>query len=199
MAAAQAARAGTMAAVMGLAPESVADLCSSAAGDGSVSIANLNGAGQIVVSGDVAAVERFVELALAAGADHAARLPVGAAFHSILMAPVEAAMRVLLAGIDFADPKVPLVANFNAEVVTTGAGVREALVRQVASPVRWEESLLRLASAGVRSYLELGPGRVLTGLLHLALPEAEAHAIDSPERLDRFFRLHGGFAGTDPQ
>jgi [acyl-carrier-protein] S-malonyltransferase len=190
MAEIQSERPGAMAAVIGLDADRLRGLCEQASYDGRVTLANLNSPTQIVVSGVEPAVERLMELATAAGAQRAVRLQVGAAFHSELMEPAQARMAEAMEAVAWSDPQVPLVANFSAELVTSGAGVREALVAQIASPVRWLECVEALVGAGCTSYLELGPGRVLTGLARQIVADADAAAADSPETLTAFTQAH---------
>jgi [acyl-carrier-protein] S-malonyltransferase len=187
MAAAQDERPGTMAAVIGLPIEQLSELCERASEAGSVTPANLNTPSQIVVSGEVAGVERLMEIAQEAGAEKVVRLQVGAAFHSELMKPTQAKMAEAMDGVTWSDPQVPMASNASGELVTTGDGVRQALVAQIASPVRWVECVEALSRAGASSFLELGSGRVLTGLIRQILGmETDASAVDSPAKLENF-------------
>lgn len=186
MAEIQSERPGAMAAVIGLRAEQLSELCEQASNGGPATLANLNSPTQIVVSGAEAAVERLMELATDAGAQKVVRLQVGAAFHSELMEPAQARMAEAMEDVAWNDPHVPFVANFSGEIVTTGEGVREALVAQIASPVRWVECVQALVRAGCSSFLELGPGRVLTGLVRQIAPEADVVPADSPEKLATF-------------
>jgi [acyl-carrier-protein] S-malonyltransferase len=187
MAAAQDERPGTMAAVIGLPIEQLSELCERASEAGTVTPANLNTPSQIVVSGEVAGVERLMEIAQEAGAEKVVRLQVGAAFHSELMKPTQAKMAEAMDGVTWSDPQVPMASNASGELVTTGDGVRQALVAQIASPVRWVECVEALSRAGASSYLELGSGRVLTGLVRQILGmETDASAVDSPAKLENF-------------
>jgi [acyl-carrier-protein] S-malonyltransferase len=156
---------GAMAAIMGLSHAVVADVCRRAA-DGEVCApANLNSPDQTVISGHAGAVKRAVELASQAGAKRAVILPVSAPFHSALMAPTEEKLAQDLRGAEFSDLRVPLVTNVDADTISTGSEAREALIRQVSMPVRWEESVRLLIDEGVNTFVEVGPSRVLTGLL----------------------------------
>jgi [acyl-carrier-protein] S-malonyltransferase len=174
---------GTMAAVIGLPVDEVERLCSDAVEVGLVEVANLNSPQQIVVSGEVAAVERVIELAEGAGARKATRLPVGAAFHSRLMEPVQRELAGAMDALSFADPAVPMVSNASGEVVRTGEEVRRALVDQIASAVRWVDCVQTLRAAGVGRFVELGPGRVLGGLVRRIDREAEVVAAESEASL----------------
>ena len=156
---------GAMAAILGLAPAQVADLCRKAAHGQIVAPANLNSPEQTVISGHAEAVKRAVELASAGGAKRAVMLVVSAPFHSALMAPAAQRLEVDLRATAFHPLRVPLVTNTDAEITSNGDEAREALIRQVTLPVRWEESIRELVEQGVNTFVEVGPGRVLTGLL----------------------------------
>lgn len=156
---------GAMAAIMGLSPAVVADACKRAAEGEVCSAANLNSSEQTVISGHAAAVKRAVEIASQLGAKRAVMLPVSAPFHSALMTPAQERLAEDLQKTEFAPLRVPLVTNVDADTIETGAEAREALIRQVTAPVRWEESVRTLIDDGVNTFVEVGPGRVLTGLL----------------------------------
>jgi [acyl-carrier-protein] S-malonyltransferase len=156
---------GAMAAIMGLSPAVVADACKRAAEREVCSAANLNSPEQTVISGHASAVKRAVEIASQLGAKRAVMLPVSAPFHSALMVPAQERLAEDLKKTEIGTLHVPLVTNVDADTVETGAEAREALVRQVTSPVRWEESVRTLIDDGVNTFVEVGPGRVLTGLL----------------------------------
>jgi [acyl-carrier-protein] S-malonyltransferase len=156
---------GAMAAILGLAPAQVAGICRQAADGQVVAPANLNSPEQTVISGHAEAVKLAVELASAGGAKRAVMLPVSAPFHSSLMKPAAERLEVDLRATTFHTLRVPLVNNADAELTTSGDEAREALVRQVTLPVRWEESVRELIDQGVNTFVEVGPGRVLTGLL----------------------------------
>ncbi len=156
---------GAMAAILGLAPAQVGELCRKAAGAQVVAPANLNSPEQTVISGHAGAVKRAVELSSAGGAKSAVMLAVSAPFHSALMAPAAERLEVDLRATSFHTLHVPLVTNTDAELTTDGNEARESLIRQVTLPVRWEESIRELVDQGVNTFVEVGPGRVLTGLL----------------------------------
>ena len=156
---------GAMAAIMGLSPAVVADVCKRAAEGEICSAANLNSPEQTVISGDANAIKRAVELASQSGAKRAVILAVSAPFHSALMAPAQEKLEKDLKKIEFSPLRVPLVTNVDADTIETGDEAREALVRQVTMPVRWEESVQLMIDEGVNTFVEVGPGRVLTGLL----------------------------------
>lgn len=156
---------GAMAAILGLSPAVVADVCKRAAGNEVCSPANLNSPEQTVISGSAAAVKRAVEIASQMGAKRAVILPVSAPFHCALMMPAQERLEKDLREAKFSPLRVPLVTNVDADTTTNGDEAREALVRQVSLPVRWEESVRLLIEEGVNTFVEVGPGRVLTGLL----------------------------------
>jgi len=189
MAGIQSERPGAMAAIIGLPSEQVAELCAEASGQGSVAPANLNTLAQIVCSGEEAAVDKLLELAEAAGADKAIRLKVGAAFHSELMEPVQARMAEAMEDVEWSDPETPMVGNATAELKTTADEVREALIAQIASAVLWVDCTRTLVENGCDTFLELGSGRTLTGLVRQIDSEVETFAADSPKKLAKFTEL----------
>jgi len=156
---------GAMAAIVGLPAGEVEAACREAAGDEVVSAANYNSPEQTVIAGHAGAVERASAACLARGAKRAIPLAVSAPFHSPLMRPARERMEGLLAATDFADAAFPVVTNVDAEPTWRGALLRDALVRQIDSPVRWVESVRLLAAEGVDRGLEIGPGNVLAGLV----------------------------------
>jgi [acyl-carrier-protein] S-malonyltransferase len=186
MAGIQSERPGAMAAIIGLRLEQLEQLCAEASSAGLVAPANLNTPSQIVCSGEEAGVVRLIELAEQAGADKAIRLKVGAAFHSALMEPVQRAMAEAMEDVGWNDPSTPLVGNASAAVKTTGDQVREALIAQIASPVLWVDSVRTLRGEGCDTFLELGSGRTLSGLIRQIDPEAETFSADSPKKLEKF-------------
>src|SRR6266481_2072222 len=155
---------GAMAAILDLSPAVVADACKRAAEGGVCTAANLNSPDQTDISGD-AAVKRAVEIASQSGAKRAVMLPVSAPFHSSLMMPAQEELEKDLRATTFADPQVPVVTNVDADSIRKGDEAREALIRQVTMPVRWEESMRMLLDEGVNTFIEVGPGRVLTGIM----------------------------------
>ena len=179
--------AGAMAAILGLAADVVEQACRDAAEGDVVSPANVNGAGQVVIAGSAAAVARAGERARALGAKRVIPLNVSAPFHCALMLPAEARLAPELRALAVSDPRVPVVANVDAQLRTDGAGAVEALVAQVSRPVRWEAVVQCLASKGVRTYVEVGPGTVLSGLIRKIDREATVYSteqdLDSPALL----------------
>jgi [acyl-carrier-protein] S-malonyltransferase len=192
MADAQRTRPGAMAAILGLPALQVEEVCRAAGAMGTVVPANLNTPIQTVISGDVPAVDRAIELALADGAEQATRLQVGAAFHSPLMEPVQRELAVAINEVSWRDASVPLITNSGGHEVTDAAEVRQALIDQVTSPVRWEAVVRRLLELGSQAFLELGPGRVLNGLIRQIEPDADVSAVDSPRKLQAFVSSHAG-------
>jgi [acyl-carrier-protein] S-malonyltransferase len=156
---------GAMAAIMGLSPAVVADVCKRASDGQICAPANLNSPEQTVISGHADAVKRAVELASQAGAKRATILAVSAPFHSALMMPAQEKLARDLEKTHFGELRVPLVTNVDADTIETGEQAREALVRQVSTAVRWEESVRLLIEEGVNTFVEVGPGKVLSGLL----------------------------------
>jgi [acyl-carrier-protein] S-malonyltransferase len=172
---------GAMAAVLGLDAETVARACEEAADGEVVSPANLNAPGQVVIAGSAAAVARAAERARALGARRVVPLNVSAPFHCALMQPAEARLAPELRSLPAHDPRVPVVANVDAEPKRTAREAIEALVAQVSRPVRWAQVVGRLASEGVRTYVEVGPGTVLSGLVRKILGDA---TVVQTDRLD---------------
>jgi [acyl-carrier-protein] S-malonyltransferase len=157
---------GAMAAILGLSPADVTEVCRKAAAPGEVvSPANLNSPEQTVISGLAAAVKRAVEIATQAGAKRAVILPVSAPFHCALMEPAKQRLEPDLRAAAFGPLRVPLITNVDAAEITSGEEAREALVRQVISPVRWLDSMREMIEDGVSAFVEVGPGKVLTGLM----------------------------------
>jgi [acyl-carrier-protein] S-malonyltransferase len=163
---------GAMAAILGADAETVADACREAAQGEVCSPANVNSPKQIVIAGDAAAVERAMEILKARGAKRAIKLQVSAPFHCALMQPAQDRLSADLEQVEFADLRVPLVCNVDAIAIRGGDEARQSLVRQVSSPVRWLESVKFLATAGVETFVEVGPGKVLAGLVRQTLPDA---------------------------
>lgn len=156
---------GAMAALLGLDLAAVQSVCDRAAEGQVISPANLNSSGQIVIAGNREAVERALILAKEAGAKRAIPLPVSAPFHCALMKPAEERLGVDLDNLEFADLRCPLVTNVDALPIQTGSEARSGLKRQVSRPVRWQQSVQRLLDEGVRIFVEVGPGKVLLGLI----------------------------------
>jgi [acyl-carrier-protein] S-malonyltransferase len=156
---------GAMAAVLGMSPGDVAEVCKKAADGEVLSPANLNSPEQTVISGAAAAVKRAVEIASQSGAKRAVILPVSAPFHCAMMMPAQKRLEADLKAARFTALKFPLITNVDAEAIVTGDEARDALIRQVTGPVRWLDSIHEMIEAGVNVFVEVGPGKVLTGLL----------------------------------
>ncbi|MBI1354286.1 MAG: ACP S-malonyltransferase [Acidobacteria bacterium] len=176
---------GAMAAILGLSPDQVAEICKQAAEGQIVSPANINSPLQIVIAGDAAAVERAQELARQAGAKRVVALAVSAPFHCALMEPAQRCLGLDLEKTAIADARIPLVNNFAAESVVAAEEIRRGLFQQVPNPVRWEESVRRLAAEGVTRFLEIGPGKVLLGLLRGIDRSLEGAAVGDAESLEK--------------
>jgi [acyl-carrier-protein] S-malonyltransferase len=175
---------GAMSAIVGLDAQKVAQACEEAAQGEVVSPANMNGAGQVVIAGATAAVERAGARAKAMGARRVVPLPVSAPFHCALMKPAEARLAPELRALPVQNPRVPVVANVDACPKRDAASAIDALVRQVSSAVRWEDTVRRLASEGVRAYVEVGPGSVLSGLIRKIHRESTVAAVGAPDDLE---------------
>ena len=169
---------GAMAALLGLPLDALDGICREAAQGEVVSPANLNSPSQVVIAGSKAAVGRALELAKARGAKRAILLNVSAPFHCALMQPAADRLAQDLDEIHISDPKIPLVNNFAAEVVQTAGAVRDGLKRQVTAPVRWTESIQKLRNEGVERFIELGPGKVLSGLVRQIDSAAETLRVE---------------------
>jgi len=175
---------GAMAAILGLDADVVGELCREAAQGDIVSPANMNGGGQVAIAGSAAAVARAGDAAKARGARRVVPLQVSAPFHCALMKPAEDRLAPELRALAIADPRVPVVANVDAEPKRAGRAAIEALVAQVSAPVRWEAVVRRLASEGVTTYVEVGPGTVLSGLVKKIHREARVVSFGAPEDLE---------------
>ncbi len=180
---------GAMAALLGTDLAAARAICMEAAEGEVVEAANDNGGGQVVISGHRPAVQRAVELAKAQGIKRAMLLPVSAPFHCALMAPAADAMAAALEGAAVAPPMVPLIANVSAAKVTDPADIRALLVQQVTGTVRWRECVLAAATLGVDSFVELGAGKVLSGLVRRIAPEAHAASAGSPAEIEALLKL----------
>jgi [acyl-carrier-protein] S-malonyltransferase len=156
---------GAMAAILGMEPEKVRQVCADAAQGEVCDAANINSPEQLVISGHKAAVERAIVLATERGAKKAVALPVSAPFHSSLMQPAQDRLEKDLSALAFQNPMIPVICNVDAAAVTDAETSRDALVRQVTGAVRWDESIRRLAGKRVETFVEVGPGKVLWGLM----------------------------------
>jgi [acyl-carrier-protein] S-malonyltransferase len=177
---------GAMAALLGIELAAAERLAAEVSGGGVCEVGNDNAPGQVVLSGAAGAVGRAVELAPERGARRAVALPVSAPFHCALMAPAAVVMAAALAETALAEPLVPLVANVAAAPVTDPGEIRELLVRQVTGRVRWRESVLYMKAHGVEALIEIGAGKVLTGLARRIDAELSAAAVGAPADIDAF-------------
>ncbi|HET6948101.1 MAG TPA: ACP S-malonyltransferase [bacterium] len=172
-----------MAAILGLGPGAVADICARAGAKGVLEPANYNSPGQIVIAGDHAAVQEGIALAKAAGAKRAVLLPVSAPFHTSLMSPAAERLAPLLAQLSIREPEVPVVSNVTAQPTRSPEEIKRLLIAQVLSPVRWEESVRAMSDMGVRTFVEIGPGSTLSGLIRKTVPHARVLRVEDPATL----------------
>lgn len=171
-------RKGTMAALVGPGPEAVEEICRAASAAGIVQPANFNSPGQIVISGSVEGVRRAMALAQEGGAKLVRELVVSGAFHSPLMEGARDGLREALEKTTFRDAEVPVYANVTAEPVTRASALRDLLHRQLTSPVRWEQTIRNMVRDGAGEFIEVGPGKVLQGLLKRTEPAVRGRGID---------------------
>lgn len=175
---------GAMAALIGIGFEIVQSICVEASNLGVCAPANINSPNQTVIGGHRPAVERAVELAKAKGAKRAVMLAVSAPFHCQLMKPAAERLATVFNEIMFSDLNIPLVTNVDAELIVSGVEAREALLRQVASPVRWSDSVKRLLEEGVTTFIEVGPGKVLSGLVRQISRQCQILNVEDAQSLD---------------
>ncbi len=176
---------GAMAALLGVDLAVAEQVCGEAAQGEVVGVANINSPGQIVIAGHRAAVERAVAAAAARGGRKSVLLPVSAPFHCALMKPAADRLAAALETVPVATPRIRIVRNVDAGVTTSADEVKPFLVQQVASPVRWTDCMERLQREGAAAFLEVGPGRVLAGLLKRTLDGVRGHSVEDPASLDR--------------
>jgi [acyl-carrier-protein] S-malonyltransferase len=180
---------GTMAAMIGCEGENLEQLLKEASSTGIVQAANFNSPGQVAVSGSRKAVEKTVEIARDFGAKKAILLQVGGAFHSPLMESAQSKLEGVLKDIDFKAAKIPVVTNVEAEGQSDPARLRELLVRQITSPVLWRQSLEHMAEKGVERFVEIGPGKVLSGLVKRTIKGTAIENVDTVEDLKKFMEV----------
>lgn len=179
---------GTMAVVLGLSDDDVRAACAEAVAENPALVVepvNFNAPAQVVIAGHTAAVERACELAKAKGAKRAMKLPVSAPFHSSLLKPASDRLREYMAGLTFVAPQIALINNVDVAIVNDVAGIKDALVRQAASPVRWVETMQKVALEGITQVIECGPGKVLMGLAKRIDPVLVGDAIVDQASLER--------------
>src|ERR1051326_1567896 len=180
---------GAMAALIGPSAEQAREICGEAANREILSVANINAPGQIVIAGTKAAVDRAIEVAKKKGVRRALPLPVSAPFHCALMKPAEEKLKPILDDAPIHDLWFALISNVDASPIGTAHAARNALVRQVASPVRWVESVQRMIAMGVRRFVEVGPGNVLTGLIKRIDSSVELINVSDVASLEAFLNL----------
>lgn len=185
---------GGMAAILGLSPALVAEACAEAAQGEEVAAANLNDPGQIVIAGHAGAVARACEAAKARGAKRALPLPVSAPFHSALMRPAAERLATALQSVDVRTPAIPVVNNVDVALESDPARIKDALVRQAYSPVRWIETVQAIAARGATQVVECGPGKVLMGLVKRCAAGPEALAMSDAESLAKILEMTKGVA-----
>lgn len=178
-----------MAAILGLDAKAIRHLCAAAARSGVIEPANFNSPGQVVIAGDEVAVHDAIAMAKAAGARRAVLLSVSAPFHTSLMRPAADRLALVLEAVPLAEPKVPVVSNVTARPVRAPDEIRRLLVAQVASPVRWEESVTAMARGGIAIFVEIGPGTTLAGLVRKTVPGAQVVHVEDRASLDETMRV----------
>jgi [acyl-carrier-protein] S-malonyltransferase len=180
---------GGMAAILGLSDGDVKAVCSEAAQGEVVEPVNFNAPAQVVIAGHKGAIERACEAAKAKGAKRALPLPVSAPFHSSLLKPASDRLEQYLEKLNFSTPEIPLINNVDVEIVSNPAGIKQALVRQAANPVRWVETVQKMASMGITHVVECGPGKVLAGLNKRINGDLASEAIVDQASLDKVLEL----------
>ena len=178
MAEAAAANPGTMVAILGLDSAVVESVCEEASFSGIVRPANYNCPGQVVISGEKEAVQKAAELAQKAGAKRCLSLDVSGAFHSVLMCSAESGLREALSSASFSRPRIPFIANVTGDYVEEPEEIREMLALQLSNPIQWEASVRRMMDDGITTFVEVGPGKVLAGLVRRIYREAEISSTD---------------------
>lgn len=175
---------GSVAALLGLAADMVKEACREAGSVGVVQAANFNSPGQVVIAGEKAAVERAIEIAKTKGCKKAVPLPVSVPVHTPLMQRAADRLATDLASITWSDLRMPLINNAEAKPIVKAADIQPSLVRQLPSSVLWEDSVLAMAAMGIKTFVEIGPGTVLTGLIRRIIPEAATLNVNDPKSLE---------------
>ena len=175
---------GAVAALLGLAAEAVKEACREAASAGVVQAANFNSPGQVVIAGEKAAVERAIEIAKTKGCKKAVPLPVSVPVHTPLMQKAADRLAADLASIAWTDLRMPLINNAEAKPILKATDIQASLVRQLPSSVLWEDSVKAMAATGVKTFVEIGPGTVLTGLIRRIAPDATTLNVNDPKSLE---------------
>ncbi|QJW44366.1 ACP S-malonyltransferase [bacterium BFN5] len=177
---------GSMAAILGLDRNSIVEICEKAQAEfGAVQAVNFNCPGQVVIAGKAQAVEKAVEMLKAAGAKRAVMLPVSAPFHSTLMEPAAAKLAVELENIEVQDAVIPVVANVDGKIVTNGSTIKKLLVEQAASPVKWEDCVAEMTDYGADLFVEVGPGKVLSGFTKKITKEVQSLNVEDHASLQK--------------
>lgn len=179
---------GAMAAIIGATPEQVREICKAASSDGIVEIANDNGGGQTVISGQTDGIEKAILIAKEMKIKRALKLPVSAPFHCSMMRPAQETMAGALAKAPVMPPVVPVIANVTAEQETDTQTIRTNLINQVTGQVRWRESVENMVSAGVESFIEIGAGKVLSGLIRRISSESSVLSVGTPADIENFLK-----------
>lgn len=182
---------GQVAALLGLTPDLVREVCREASSAGVVAAANFNSPGQVVIAGEKSAVERAIELAKGKGCKKAIPLPVSVPVHTPLMQTAADRLAKDLAAVQWADLTMPLINNAEAKPISRAAEIQPSLVRQLPSSVLWEDSVLAMAKMGITMFIEVGPGTVLTGLIKRIVPEAKLLNVNDPKSLDATLQALG--------
>jgi [acyl-carrier-protein] S-malonyltransferase len=175
---------GSVAALLGLDPDTVMQACREAASSGIVQAANFNSPGQVVIAGEKAAVERAIEIAKAKGCKKAVPLPVSVPVHTPLMQRAADRLASDLAAISWSDLRMPLINNAEARPILKARDIQPSLVRQLPSSVLWEDSVRAMAAMGIKTFVEIGPGTVLSGLIRRIVPEAVTMNVHDPKSLE---------------
>jgi len=177
---------GTMAAIVGLSPESLNDICKEASAKGIVQCANFNSPGQIVISGSVGGVHAAMEIAKQKGAKLVKELVVSGAFHSPLMESAKESLKAKLDYTSFYDARIPVYANVTAKPVQAKGSIKKLLYEQLSNPVRWEETIINMINDGADEFYEIGPGKVLQGLVKRINPDMKVFGIDKYSDVERY-------------
>jgi [acyl-carrier-protein] S-malonyltransferase len=177
---------GTMAAILSLSPETVEEACKEASAEGIVQCANFNSPGQIVISGSIPGVRKGMEICKAKGAKLVKELVVSGAFHSPLMQPAKDKLKTALEQSNFYDARFPVYANVTAKPVTKKDEIKDLLFEQVTSPVRWEETIINMINDGADEFYEIGPGKVLQGLVKRINPDVKCFGIDKYNDVEKY-------------
>ena len=183
---------GTMAAIIGLEEEKIVEICAAASSKGVVVPANLNSSNQIVISGSLSGVDEACRLCKEAGAKRAMVLPVGGAFHSPLMDEARNQMEIFLATMTFSEPKIKIIPNVLGSPIMEATKIKRLLVEQITAPVRWYQTMKYMADSGVTAMIEVGPGKVLTGMAKREIASAQMINLDTLEDIESYGNILAG-------